>query len=250
MSFESIPSLEEETPVELMPVRAPMDPFALFRMALQSGFCEHNEEPVRRRAVSADASLESTDTWGFETILSHPFDNLKKVVQEGFCAPTEITAGPESDETHCGSTLTMGRSFDSDDAQKLNKGDDDDEANCVVIETHPGETGRTSRVLRSLETFFFTVVAVLGTLYLLQRQDINFDIQLQPKILGEADSSFISFAPRALHGFATTGRMERAKSGFVHEPPQFECNLVGEWVGGTHGSSQSQKCNVPMLEIN
>jgi hypothetical protein len=99
-----------------------------------------------------------------------------------------------------------------------------------------------------LEIFFFTVVAVLGTLYLLQRQDINFDIQLQPKILGEADYfSFVSFAPRApLQGLATT------KSGFVHEPSQFEYSAVGVWLGDANGSSQSQKWSVPThtLEIN
>jgi hypothetical protein len=228
-----MPSLEEEAaPVELTPPRPPMDPLALLRKALQSGFCEHasNVEPVRRRTVSSDASIESTESWGLESILSQPFDNLKKVVQEGFCAPTEITAGPKSDET-LGSALTS-RSFDSEDAQKERLDetmetvetvdDDDDEGNCVVIETHPGETGRTSRVLRSLETFFFTVLAVVGTLYVLQRQDINFDIQLQPKISGQVTSSFISFAPRTLHGRATTRRMERAKS-------QFECDA---WCDG------------------
>lgn len=232
MSFESMPSHEEEAPMELTPPRPPMDPLSLFRKALQSGFCEHSTsvEPVRRRTVSVDTSLESTESWGLETMLSQPFDNLKKVVQEGFCAPSEITA--KSDGTHCGSTLT-GKSFDSDDAHKeqLDKGevdDDNDEGNCVVIETHPGETGRTSRVLRSLETFFFTVLAVVGTLYLLQRQDVNFVVQLQPKISGEVNSSFISFAPRNLDRLATTKRMERAEVGIVNEASQFECDQVCE----------------------
>lgn len=222
-----MPSLgEKEAPVELMPPR-PMNPLELLRKALQSGFCDQSVEPqVRSRAVSADASLESTESWGLESILSHPFDNLKKVVQE-------ITAGPKSENgTLCGSTLTA-ESFDSDDTHKEQLDEsvdevDDDEGNCVVIETHPGATGRRSRVLRSLETFFVTVLAVVGTLYLLQRQDINFNIQFQPKSSGEANSSFISFAPRTLHGLATTKRTETATSGIVKEASQFECDELCE----------------------
>jgi hypothetical protein len=240
MSFESIPSVGEEAPVELMPPRPQMNPLELLRKALQSGFCDQNVEPVvRSRAVSADASLESTESWGLESMLSHPLDNLKKVVQE-------ITAGPKSDGTHCGSTLTGG-SFDSDDTHKPQLDEtvdevEDDEGNCVVI--GPGETGRTSRVLRSLETFFVTVLAVVGTLYLLQRQDINFNIQLQPKSSGGVNSSFISFAPRNLHSLApTTKQTERVTYGIVTEPSpsQFQCDAVcentcapvlGDGVGG------------------
>jgi hypothetical protein len=235
ISFDSMPSMashEEQAPVELMPPKPQMNPLELLRKALQSGFCAESVEPqVRSRAVSVDTSLESTESWGLESILSHPFDNLKKVVQE-------ITAGPKSDSdgTHCGSTLTSG-SFDSDDAHKekldedeVDVDEDDDEGNCVVIETHAGETGRTSRVLRSLETFFVTVLAVAGTLYLLQRQDVNFNIELQPKSSGEVNSSFISFAPRTLHGLATTERTETALSSIVKEPlpSRFQCDEVCE----------------------
>jgi hypothetical protein len=247
MSFESIPSLEEEhAPVEMMPLKPQMNPLELLRKALQSGFCDQSVEPqVRSRAVSADASLESTESWGLESILSHPFDNLKKVVQE-------IAAGPKSDGTLCGSTLTNG-SFDSDDTHKEQLDEsvdevDDDEGNCVVIETHPGETGRTSRILRSLETFFVTVLAVVGTLYLLQRQDINFNIQLQPKTFGEVNS-FISFAPRNLHGLATsTKQTERAHSGIVKEASQFECgracdNPCAPVLGDGVGECECPWCN-------
>ena len=232
-----------------MPPRPEMNPLELLRKALQSGFCDQSVEPVvRSRAVSADASLESTESWGLESILSHPFDNLKKVVQE-------ITAGPKSENgTLCGSTLTGG-SFDSDDTHKEQRyetvdevDDDDDEGSCVVIETHPGGTGRTSRVLRSLETFFVTVLAVVGTLYLLQRHDINFNIQLQPKTFGEVNSSFISFAPRTLHGLATTKQTERASSGIVNELSQFQCDEVCEnpcapVLGDGVGECVCPRCN-------
>jgi hypothetical protein len=221
MKLESMPSPDEHDPEELLPPRAQTDIFALFTKALQSGFCERSMEPVRDRAASADGvSLSSTETWSFEPILLHPLDNLKKVVQEGFCAPTEISARPKSDETNCGSTLTGG-SFDSEDTHTERLADDaDDDGNCFVIETHPG-AGRTSRVLRSLETFIFTVLAILGTLYILQRLDINFDFQLHPKKASEVASSFISFAPR------TSQKASEVASSFISFAPR-TCQRASE----------------------
>lgn len=206
---------EDHPPVEL--TRAVQQgPVYHLRRALHFGFCEPNAPPegeqqlpaIRSRAVSSDTvggvSLESTEaSWGFEpTVMMHPFDNLKKAVQEGFCSNghspmeqvTTASAKMAEDGANCESTLTS-QSFDSDDGrqhkQQQHKQQDTFhdvmEEECCVIETGPG-TGRARRVLRALETFFFMLLVIAGTLYALHEFGVNLDIQLEPKLADEVSS--------------------------------------------------------------
>jgi hypothetical protein len=190
--------------LELMPPMS-TDPFEHVRTFFRSGFCEpshaESQPALPEESAGDESSLVpetiSTFSRGLESIIQvHPFENLKKALQYGFCDPLEVA------KPYSGFSL-MTRSYDSEESSRLSTHEAsvvedeqvEDSGVTGIIFTHSG-TSRAPRILRALEMFFFTIFFVAATLYLLRHLDLHFNLELHSKVAGDYKSSFISFHPK------------------------------------------------------
>lgn len=149
------------------------------------GFCKPND------GDSVDISNEP--------IILHPYNNLKKALQNGFCDPGQFFSPSTAENDGVGSTMT--RSYDSEDTkvteprsskERVSIDDEEEENGEVLIVTAPGE-GRGARVARALETVLFAAIFLFFTFYALRRLNADLGVEFQPKV---ATRSFFSIGSK------------------------------------------------------
>lgn len=178
----------------------PSDPFLHLRMLVRRGFCEPAVDAFKRGVSYSPYSAAPQNTTEHEVsstlepVILHPYNNLKKALQEGFCNPTEATAREADGVSTFVTTESCDDSF-KPVAEIMEDEHDVLEDSLLVLVTVPGE-GRLARAAHALEVFFVAVLLLYFTFTLLagwRQGDIG--VKIMPRLVASRAMSAIDSCP-------------------------------------------------------